>query len=386
MTVDRLRHIPGIGVDTMGDRADRLADPEMLRLENLDTDVSPPAVALSVTRDSVGRDEANSYLPFQGSRRLRAAVSAHVQTLHGVSYDSADECLITAGGLNGILNSLLATLNVGDEVVMPDPIYAGLINRVRLAGGVPRFVTCEYGPTGWSMDPDRLRAAFSPQTRAALMMSPAMPTGLVLDERHWSVIAEELEAVDGVLVYDAAMESIRFDGLPPFCPSTLPELRGRTLVVGAASKELRMIGWRVGWVLGPHHLIKDVNLVGLSNVVCQVGLAQDAVAAALEAPTAASDIAAAARRWQDRHEVLRAELKEFGLVPAAGGWSVLLDTATFGQTPAEASEALFERGSIAATPMPGWGPSGAKFLRLVFANEPVERLRDVRARFERAFG
>ncbi len=140
MSVSRLRDIPGIGVDQIGDAADAANDPRFLRLENLDTDIAPPAVARNVTRDAIDDDSANSYLPFQGHWPLREAAAAHVGRLAGVGYDGRTQCVSVAGGLNGITNTLLATVEPGQQVVLFDPIYAGLVNRVRLAGGVPRHV------------------------------------------------------------------------------------------------------------------------------------------------------------------------------------------------------------------------------------------------------
>ena len=113
MTVSRLRDIPGIGVDVIGDAADAAADPDFLRLENLDTDIRPPDVALAVTRAAVDDDAANSYLPFQGHRSLLAAAAAHVGRIAGRRYDAGTECVSVAGGLNGILNTLLATVEPG---------------------------------------------------------------------------------------------------------------------------------------------------------------------------------------------------------------------------------------------------------------------------------
>jgi aspartate/methionine/tyrosine aminotransferase len=208
MTVSRLRHIPGIGVDVVGDAADAAADPEILRLENLDTDLRPPQVAVTVTRAAIDDDAANSYLPFPGHLVLREAAAAHVGRLAGRGYNAGTECVVTAGGLNGILNALLATVEPGQEVVLCDPVYAGLVNRVLLAGGVPRFVTADPGPGGWSVDPEQLAAAVGPATAAVPMMGPCMPTGLVLDDRHWSALAAALERHPAWLVYDAAMERI----------------------------------------------------------------------------------------------------------------------------------------------------------------------------------
>ncbi|TDC10268.1 pyridoxal phosphate-dependent aminotransferase [Streptomyces sp. 8K308] len=386
MTVTRLREIPGIGVDAVGDAADAVADPDFLRLENLDTDLRPPAVALATTRAAVDDDAANSYLPFQGRRSLRAAAAAHVGRVSGRRYDPDTECVSVAGGLNGILNTLLATVEPGQEVVLCDPGYAGLVNRVRLAGGVPRFVPARPTADGWTVDAERLARAVGPDTAAVLMMGPAMPTGLVLDDDHWSALADACERHDAWLIYDAAMERVRFDGRPPSHPAAHERLAPRTITVGSASKELRLIGWRVGWVLGPAPIVADIRLVGLTNVVSQVGLAQDAVAAALDAPDADADVAAATAEWQRRCETVLEQLAAYPVIRPHGGWSLLVDTGPLGLTPAELSRRLFERAKVAATPMDGWGPSGSHYLRIVFSNEPVERLAGLGDRFRLAIG
>ncbi len=381
MVVSRLADIPGIGVNVMGDRADAEADPTMLRMENLDTDLRPPEVAIERTRRAIGEDEANSYLPFEGHHELRSAAAAHVSRLSGRTYDAGTECVSVAGGLNGILNALLATCEPGSEVVLSDPIYAGLVNRVRLAGAVPVHVPAEPTLDGWRTDPERLAAAVGPNTAAVLLMGPAMPTGLVLDQTHLDALAEPVRRHGAWVIYDAAMERLRFDGRPPVHPASHPGLADRVITVGSASKELRMIGWRVGWVVAPAPILADIALVGMTNVVCQVGLAQQAVAAALDAPDAEADVAAATATWRARSELVVAQLAGYPVIRPDGGWSLLIDTGQLGLTPAEASHRLFERGRVAATPMNGWGPSGEKYLRLVFANEPVERLGDLGERF-----
>lgn len=386
MTVSRLLDIPGIGVDLLGDRADEAHDPDLLRLENLDTDLRPPAVAIERTRRAVEEDAANSYLPFQGGLDLRRAAAAHVGRLAGRDYGPQTECVITAGGLNGVFNALLATVEPGEEVVLVDPIYAGLANRVRLAGGVPRFVPLRATADGWALSPDELAAAVTDATAAVLMMSPAMPTGSVLGRAHWEALARVMRGHRAWLIYDAAMERIRYDDGDRVHPAQVDGLAERTITVGSASKELRMIGWRVGWVVGPREILRDIHLVGLTNVVCQVGLAQDAVAAALEAPDAAADVERAVQTWRGRRDAMLEQLADLPLVRPDGGWSLLIDTGQLGLDPAEASERLFTRGRIAATPMSGWGAAGGSYLRLVFANEPVERLHDLRARFRAAWG
>jgi aspartate/methionine/tyrosine aminotransferase len=376
--------MPGIGVDRLGDAADALADPAVLRLENLDTDLEPWPGALEETRHAIGEDSANSYLPFLGQDRLRRAAAAHVSRQSGVAYDWRRACVVSAGGLSGILNVLLATLEPGDEVVLAEPIYAGLLNRVRLAGGVPRLARLVPGKDGWRLDADSFRAAAAaPRVRAALMMSPSMPTGCVLTAEEWAAVAEVCVERDLLLVYDAAMERILFDGRPVLHPASLPGMAERTVTVGSASKELRMIGWRVGWVVGPERLIPDVGLVGMANVVCQVGIAMAGVAAALEAPTI--DVSDAVAEWERRRDSLLSELAGFEVIPPHGGWSLLLDCHPLGMSGDEASERLLRKAKIAATPMAGWGSKdAARYLRFVFANEPRARLTGAGARIREA--
>ncbi len=358
----------------MGDAADGAADPDLLRLENLDTDLRPHAAAVEATRAAIDDDDANSYLPFPGHERLRRAVAAHVG--RGVHEIGWRQTLITAGGLNGILNVLLATLEAGDEVVLTDPVYAGLLNRVRVAGGVPSLARLEPTASGWALDLDSLRAAVNERTRALLMMSPSMPSGSMLDREAWDAVAALCCERDLLLVVDTAMERIVFDGREVVDPLALDGMAERTIVVGSASKELRMIGWRVGWVVAPPALVDDIGLVGISNVVCQVGIAQAAVAVALEAGDA--DVAAATAEWQRRRDLILSELEGLPVVRPHGGWSMLLDVRRLGYSADDASERLFRRGRIAATPMTNWGSERAgDYVRFVFANEPCERLRGI---------
>ncbi|MCP5370755.1 MAG: pyridoxal phosphate-dependent aminotransferase [Hyphomicrobiales bacterium] len=385
MPVSRLRHIPGIGVDKMGNAADALASGEMLRLENLDTDIRPPAEALAATRAAVDDDDANSYLPFLGAQAIRQAAAARVGRDAGVAYDWQSQCVISAGGLSGILNALLAMLEPGDEAIITDPAYAGLLNRIRLAGGVPRLVPLVVADGGWRLDLDALADAAGPRTRVVLTMSPSMPSGIVHTAAEWDAIARVVRDTGAWLLHDAAMERILYTDGPVRHPAGIDGLAERTVTVGCVSKEYRMIGWRVGWVVGPRGIIDDIGLVSLTNVVCQVGIAMPGAAAAL---TAADDgVAAATAEWRARRDLILDELADLPVVRPDGGWSMLVDTVALGMTPGEASKRAFDLGRVAATPMTGWGDDSraGRYLRLVFANEPRDRLRGIRERLRAAW-
>ena len=369
--VSRLAHVPGIGVDRMANAADAAHDPELLRLENLDTDILPPEIAIKATRDAIGLDVNNSYLPFLGQDVLREAATKHVSRVSGIQYDWRFQSIITAGGMSGILNCLLAMLEQGDEVIVTDPTYAGIINRIRIAGGVPIFVPLTPTSDGWRLDGEALHKAVSPRTRM-LLMSPGMPTGHMFTRAEWQAVADVCIKNDLWLLYDAAMERVLYDGRTVIHPASFEGMVERTITVGAASKELRMIGWRVGWVIGPQSVMNAIGLVSISNVVCQVGISMQGVAAALNAPD--DGLSAALAVWQKRRDVMLKELDGLPVIPPHGGWSMLLETEALGIPPLKASELLFSHAKIAATPMTGWGNQAARYIRFVFSNEPAERL------------
>jgi aspartate/methionine/tyrosine aminotransferase len=355
----------------MGNKADAAHDPEILRLENLDTDIAPPPIALDITRAGVDKDDNNSYLPFFGLDVLRQAATKRVSKVCNQEYDWRSECIITAGGMSGILNCFLAMIEPGDEVVVTDPVYAGIINRIRLAGGITKFVPLIPSPEGWRLDTDAFKKAVSSKTRM-VVISPCMPTGIVFSEQEWEVITRVCVKEDVWLLYDAAMERLLYDNRTLIHPVSYPGMRERTIVVGAASKELRMIGWRVGWIVGPKEIMNDIGLVSISNVVCQTGITMGGVAAGLNADD--DGLERALVIWQERRDVLMNELKGLPVVSPHGGWSFLINAEKLGMSASEFSEKLFTNGKIAATPMTGWGENAAKYVRFVFSNEPKERL------------
>ena len=381
MSVSRLEHITKIGVEVMGDLADKLSDPEVLRLENLDTDLRPPQSAVDFTKRAVDDDEANSYLPFFGLNPLRKAATALVERQSGQTYNWETECVIGAGGMSGILNVLLATLEPGDEVLLTDPIYVGLINRVRLAGGVPKFVPLIPSPEGWRLDMEALEKIAPEPVKVALLMSPAMPTGCVFTKDEWDALTNFCKLANCWLIDDTAMERILYNDQPVIHPASFSDMRDKVITCGAVTKEYRMIGWRVGWAVGPAEIMADVMRVSISNVVCQTGIAMGAAAAAIKDPD--DGIETSVEEWKRRRDVALEELKDFDVIPPDGGWSFLVDVSPLDMDAPTASKRLLDKGKIAATPMVNWGNNNSsRYVRIVFSNEPVERLKGLGKRFK----
>ena len=380
MRARRLKDVPGFGIDKVAAAAGD--DPEILRMENLDTDLPPPPGVVEATREAVGPVEYSSWLPFSGRYDLKEAVADHVERRSGVRYDPYSEIIITTAEGDGLLDALLATTDPGDEVILTDPTYAGMINRVRLAGGVPRFALCRPVEGHWRLDLDSLHDAVTNKTKALFLQNATFPSGMVFTHEEWQAITDLVLDRSLHLIYWGLMESILFDGRPLIHPASFPGMRDRTITLGTVSIEYRMVGWRVGWVVGDPETIDAVGVVHIYNGLVASGFGQRGAITALRSDPA--DLTAAVDECQRRRDVVMEELDGLPAVNASGGWALLLDTEAMDISPPEASKRLMEQ-KVAATPMTVWGESVApRHVRFVFSREPVERLRELGERVRKA--
>ena len=372
-----MESVRGFGIDRVAAAAETgAAGQPVLRLENLDTDLPLPPEAVPGTVAGLATPQANSWLPFTGDLALRASVSDFTAARTGHRYDPEREIVITSGGMEGLLDAVLALVDPDAEVVVTDPTYAGIVNRIRLADGVPRFAPFRAEKGEWRLDRDALVAAVSERTSAFLLMSPSMPSGGWLDEGDWELVCDLCRERELVLIYDAAMERLLFDGRPLVHPLQFEGMAERTLVVGSMSKEHRMIGWRVGWVCGPATIVEDVGWVHVYNTTTPTGIAR---AAATDVLRGGQDhVQQCVEELQQRRDCILEGLPGWPFVRPAGGWSLLLDVAALGFAADEASRLLLEQSAVAATGMAGWGDVVAsRHVRFVFSAEPLARLRSL---------
>jgi aspartate/methionine/tyrosine aminotransferase len=371
----RIEPIRGFGIDRVAAAAEE-GGRSVLRMENLDTDLPLPPEAVPETVAGLATPEANSWLPFTGDLDLRAAISDFTAERTGHRYDPEREIVVTVGGMEGLLNALLALVDAGDEVVVTDPTYAGIVNRIHLAGGTPRFVPFLAEEDGWRFDRDALSRVVGPRTTGFLLMSPSMPSGGYLDEEDWRAVCALCRERELFLVYDAAMERLLFDGRPLLHPVRKEGMAERTVVVGSLSKEHRMIGWRVGWVAGPAETIADVGWAHVYNTTTPVSIARRASAAVLRGDQ--GHVAECVAELERRRDAMLDKLPGWPFVRPAGGWSMLLDVSKLDFEPEDASRILLDDAQIAATGMRGWGAEVAgRYVRFVFSAEPVERLAEI---------
>jgi aspartate/methionine/tyrosine aminotransferase len=376
----RLEPIRGFGIDRVAAAVEQPARASrrwpVLRMENLDTDLPLPPEAVGVTARSLETPEANSWLPFTGDMSLREAIAAFLAARTGHPYDPEREIVVTCGGLEGILDTLLVTVDPGDEVIVTDPTYAGIVNRVHLAGGIPKAVPFRISEGEWRLDRDALAAAVGERTTSMLLMSPSMPSGGTFDEDDWRLVCDLCRERDLFLVYDSAMERILYDGRPLHHPLHFEGMAERTVVTGSLSKEHRMIGWRVGWVAGPAQTVEDAGWAHVYNTTAPVQIARAAAAAVLRGQQ--GHVAECVAELERRRNALLGGLPGWPFVKPGGGWSLLLDVEELGYDAPTASRLLLEESAIAATAMVGWGgPVADRHVRFVFSAEPVDRIETI---------
>jgi aspartate/methionine/tyrosine aminotransferase len=282
----RIAEVRGFGIDRAARAADATTgDWPVLRMENLDTDLPLPPEAVPETIAALERPASNSWLPFTGDLDLRAAIADFTAERTGHRYDPEREIVVTSGGTSAILDVLLATVDPGDEVLVTDPTYAGIVNRVRLAGAVPKLIPYRVQDGEWRLDLDAFAAAASDAPALAIVMSPSMPSGAVLTGGDWDAVCAALTDSGVPLMYDAAMERLLFDGRPLVHPLHKPGMAERTVVVGSLSKEHRMIGWRVGWAAGPAEVIESVGWAHVYNTTMPTAARSPCRRAARSGPT-----------------------------------------------------------------------------------------------------
>jgi aspartate/methionine/tyrosine aminotransferase len=361
---------------TMADMAE-LADrrPGAFRLENADSDLKPPAHAVQATRDAVGEDRYNSYLPLHGLPELRQSIANRYRDDLGLRYDPDGEIVVTSGIGEAMLDVLLSYVNDGDRVLMTNPTYNGMAQRVRLAGGKQVF-TNQVEADGWHLDPSDLRRA-ARGCRVIFYGSPAMPTGVIFRRDETERLAEAAVENDALVLFNGAVDKLVFDGKDVINPATLPGMRERTILTGSVTKNYNMIGWRIGWAAGPRDLMKPVHDVHIFNGIMASGYSEAGAAAALSGPQ--GSVTESNRTYRKRRDALIAELQKipgFRIVPPDGGYFFIANISALGVSAKDFCERLLEEGDVAITPMNAWGADdfGDQHVRFIFTNEPEARL------------
>jgi aminotransferase len=293
-------------------------------------------------------DDLNQYAITWGSPRLRQAVARKYADWYGLLVDPETEVTVTCGATEAMAAVLLALVDPGDEVVVPEPFYENYGPDAVLCGARPVHVPLlPEGP----LDLDRLAAAFGPRTRAIVLNTPSNPGGRVFTRAELTGIATLCQRYDACAVTDEIYEHIVYDGIHvPM--ATLPGMRERTVTISGASKTFAVTGWRIGTVVAPPALTGAIRQVHDFLTVGAPAPLQEAVAVGLEElrPSYYEDLAQAYRR---RRDLLLPALRKAGFrcPTPQGAYYVLADySALSDQAEGEFARRLVVEHGLAGVP------------------------------------
>jgi aminotransferase len=273
------------------------------------------------------RADVNQYSITWGAKPFRNAIAAKYARTYGMEFDPEREVTVCCGATEGMIASMLAVLNPGDEVVLFEPFYENYGPDTELCGATRRYVTLHQ--PDWTFDRDELRRAFSSRTKAIILNSPNNPTGKVFTRDELEYIAGLCQEFDTLAITDEIYEHILYDGAVHIPIMSLPGMRERSILVNSMSKTYSVTGWRVGWVLAPPDLTESIRKVHDFLTVGAAAPLQQAGAMALNLPE--GYYTHLAEEYAKRRDHLLNSLQEAGFrcFSPKGAYYVMTDISNF---------------------------------------------------------
>ena len=346
-------------------------------------DFSAPEDIKHAAQQAISAD-FNQYAITWGAKPFRDAIAAKYRKWYGLDYDPEREITVCCGSTEGMIASMLATTNPGDEVIVFEPYYENYGPDTFLCGAQRKLVSLRA--PDWTFDPDELRRAFSPKTKAVILNSPNNPTGRVFTRAELMVIAELCQEFDALAITDEIYEHILYDSASHIPIATLPGMRERSVLVNSMSKTYSVTGWRVGWVLAAPDLSESIRKVHDFLTVGAAAPLQQAGVLALNMPDAYYQ--KLARDYQARRDVLLGILEGAGFrcFRPDGAYYIMTDVSAFGFPDDYAFvRHMIERAGVAAVPGSSFfadSKAGNTLIRFCFCKK-YETLEEARVRLTR---
>jgi aspartate/methionine/tyrosine aminotransferase len=312
----------------------------------------------------------NQYPSMMGIPELRSAIAAHYKHWQDVDLDASTEVMVTSGATEALAGAILGIVEPGDEVVLFEPMYDAYLPLVRLAGGVPKFVTLQ--PPHFRLTEEALSNAFSPKTKAVVFNNPLNPTATVFSDEDLALLSQFCRKFDAIAISDEVWEHLVFDGRRHRTVLGLEGMRERSVKIGSAGKIFSLTGWKVGFVCAAPHIMKVLAKSHQFLAFTTAPNLQVAVAYGLAKDDAYFDgMRTNFARSRDR---FTAGLNTLGfqVIPSQGTYFLNIDIAPLGETDdvAFCRRLVMEHG-VAAIPVSAFYAEGAvkNVVRFCFAKK-----------------
>jgi aminotransferase len=321
-----------------------------------------------------------------GIRELREALADHLEGLYGVRYDPETELLITVGVSEAVYLALAATVDPGDEILVPEPCFVAYNPQVRLSGGVPVNVPT-YVQHDFQLLASDVKKAITYRTKMLLLGYPSNPTGAVMSRERLQEVASLAEKHDLLVISDELYDRLVY-GIQHTCFASLPGMRARTILLGGFSKAYAMTGWRIGYAAAPAELLDAMHKVHQYTIMSAPTPAQHAALAALK--HGEESVQEMRAEYDRRRRLIVDGLNSIGLTcfEPRGAFYAFPSIALTGMSDHEFAERLLMEEEVACAPGSVFGPSGAGYVRCSYANsyEKIELALDRLAHFAQRHG
>ena len=359
----------------------RAAGQDIIGLGAGEPDFDTPDHIKQAAIDAINNGQTK-YTAVDGTPALKKAIIAKFKRDNGLEYE-ANQILVSSGGKQSFFNLALATLNEGDEAIIPAPYWVSYPEMVRLCGAEPVIVeTTEEN--GWKMTADQFEEAMTPRTKMVIINSPGNPTGAVYSEEELRAIGEVASYEDIIILSDEIYEKLVYDGHKHVSIASISEeLKSLTVICHGFAKAYSMTGWRLGWVIGPEALINHLSNLALCMLYGSPEFIQDAACAALADPP--EQLATMRETYRARRDTVCRALTGSSAVevlrPAAGMF-MMIDIRRTGLTAQGFADRLLDEHGVSLLAGEAFGPSAAGFVRLSLTVD-AERLDEACRRIER---
>ncbi|MFZ5912388.1 MAG: pyridoxal phosphate-dependent aminotransferase [Chloroflexota bacterium] len=343
-------------------------------------DFTTPAPILQAGIRSL-QDGETHYTSNSGKMELRQAIADNLQRLYGVAYDPVSEIVITVGVSEALYLTMTALLDPGDEVIIPTPCFVAYQAEVLLAGGVAVEIPSKF-ENNFQTDPDEIRAAITPRTKAIFVGYPSNPTGAVAERETLLEIAKIAEQNDLLIISDEIYDRLVY-GFEHVCVPALGEsIKRRTILLGGLSKAYAMTGWRIGYAAGPAELLKGLLRVHQYTIMSAPTTAQDAALEAMH--SGEPHVQEMVAEYDRRRRLLVDGLNRLGLrtFEPRGAFYAFPNISASGMDDEAFAESLLKEEAVAVVPGNAFGPGGEGFVRACYATA-YEKIEEALRRMER---
>ncbi len=379
---ERVGMIPPSGIRKFFDIAATMDD--VISLGIGEPDFTSPDAVIEAGVEALKRGETH-YTSNNGLMELREAIARYVHGLYGINYSPENEILVSVGVSEALYLVTAATLNPGDEVIVPEPSFVSYAPEIILAGAVPVMIPT-YFEQDFQVTAEDIEKAITPKTKALLLGYPNNPTGAVLTRERMLEIAKVAEKHDLLVISDEIYDRLTY-GIEHTNFASLPNMQSRSIILGGFSKSHAMTGWRIGYVLAQPEIIAAMRKIHQYSIMSAPTIAQYAAITAIDQE---ESVQMMRTEYDRRRKLLVGGLNDLGLdcFEPRGAFYAFPRITLSGMDDETFAEKLLLEEKVAVVPGSAFGESGKGFVRACYATsyEEIEQALERIHRFMQRHG